>query len=402
MGYGYTALADLPAARRAFIQAFEDGVVGGNFYAAIYGPISLIVIAIMRAQLKDALQLCEINIDRFNRLVAGQSFPAMGALYILKGGILLEENRLAEAEQALTLGLSLERWTGEFRALTKGYSALARLRSLQGDSTGMLESLRYLEETRREGAFYAQALRYCLLVHDPAANKTSLEEAHLWVTQATVRFDNLPDVTGVDPVSEIYFQAYLKAAHILTRLAVRNPGAYSLLDVHNYLARQEKFASAYGLDGWLVEIWLVRALMYQVEGRTKDALHMIQAALSASAPRGYFRIFLDESDLLHPLLESVEPGLKDTDLSAFVKRLLEAMPRKSAQGKTRLVDEETLSDRELEVLRLLTTGQSYKEIGQKLFLSLNTVQFHVKSIYRKLSVNRRVQAIEKAQELNLI
>jgi LuxR family maltose regulon positive regulatory protein len=222
------------------------------------------------------------------------------------------------------------------------------------------------------------------------------------VAQAGVRFNTLPDITGIDPVSEIHFQAYLSAARILTRLAVRNPQAYSLLEVHNYLARQERFADTHELVGWLVEIWIVRALMYQVEGRAKDAHHMIQAALSVSAQRGYFRIFLDESDLLRPLLESVEPRLKDNDLSAFVRRLLEAMPGESVKGKTDLVDKETLSDRVLEVLGLLAAGQSYKEVGQQLFLSLNTVQFHIKGIYRKLSVNKRMQAIEKAREKKLI
>jgi LuxR family maltose regulon positive regulatory protein len=326
----------------------------------------------------------------------------MGALYILKGSILLEENRLAEAEQVLTQGLSLERWTGEFRAHMKGYSALARLRSVQHDLMGMRESLKFLEETRPEGILYAQALRHRLSIQDWAASKTNLEEAHLWVTQEEVRFDEIPDITGVDLVSEIYFQAYLNAAHILTRLALRNPQAYSLLGVHNYLARQERFANTNELVGWLVEIWIVRALLYQVEGRTVDAHQMIQAALSASVTRGYFRIFLDECDLMRSLLESVEPRLKDNNLSAFVKRLLEAMPGESTKSKTKLVDEEKLSDRELEVLLLLADGQSYKEIGQQLFLSLNTVQFHIKSIYRKLSVNKRVQAIEKAREMNLI
>jgi ATP/maltotriose-dependent transcriptional regulator MalT len=402
IGYGHSALVDLPAAERAFQQAFEDGVAGGNFYAAIYGPISLIVIATMKGQLKDALQLCETNVGRFNQLLAGLSFPPMGALYILKGSILLEQNRLAEAEQALIQGLSLERWTGEFRAHMKGYSALARLRSIQRDATGMLQSLEFLQETRPEGVLYAQALRHRLSVRDWAANRTGLEEAHLWVMQAAVRFNNLSDTTGIDPVSEIYFQAYLSAAHILTRLAARNPQAYPLLDVHKYLARQEKFAQAHELFGWLIEIWIVRALMYQVEGKAEDARHMIQAALSASAPRGYFRIFLDEGDLMRPLLESVEPRLKDSDLSAFVKRLLEAMPGETAKDKTKLADEEKLSDRELEVLGLLAAGHSYKEIGQKLYLSLNTVQFHVKNIYSKLLVNKRVQAIEKAREMKLI
>ena len=61
-----------------------------------------------------------------------------------------------------------------------------------------------------------------------------------------------------------------------------------------------------------------------------------------------------------------------------------------------------LSERELEVLRNLARGLSYEEIGKQLFLSLNTIQFHVKSIYRKLLVNKRVHAIEKAREMSLI
>jgi len=279
---------------------------------------------------------------------------------------------------------------------------LALLRSIQGDWTGMLESLKMLEEMRPETAIYAQALRRRLSIQDWAANKTSLEEAHLWLVQAAVRFDSVPDITGVDPVSRISFQAHLSAAHILTRLALRNPQAYSLRDVHKYLARQESFAETHELVGWLVEIWIIRALMYHVEGKADEARHMIQTALPAAERGGYFQIFLDEGDLMRPLLESAEARLKDNDLSAFVNRLLAAMPEAYAKDKTYLLGEERLSDRELDVLRLLAAGQTYKEIGQQLFLSLNTVQFHIKSIYGKLSVNRRVQAIEKAREKNLI
>ena len=129
---------------------------------------------------------------------------------------------------------------------------------------------------------------------------------------------------------------------------------------------------------------------------------MIQTALRAGEPGGYFQIFLDEADLMRPLLEWAEARLKDNDLVAFVKGLLEEMSGESTKGKTSMVDEEKLSDRELDVLRLLATGQTYNEIGQQLFLSLNTVQFHIKSIYGKLAVNRRVQAIEKARAKKLI
>lgn len=402
IGYGYLALADLPAAEKAYQQAFEDGVAGGNFYAAVYGQIDLIVIAIMKGQLKDALEVCKTNIDRFNRLLAGQRFPPIGDLYSLMGALLLEENRLAEAQQALTQGVSLIRLTGEYEARMRVYSALARLCSIQGDWSGMLDSIKILEANWQEGAIYAQALRHRWSVHDPAANQTRLEEAHHWVAQEGVRFSALPDINSVDLVNRIHFQTCLSAAHILARLAARNTQAYSLLDVHKYFARQEKFAEAHELFGWLIEIWIVRALMYHVEKKSEDAHRMIQLALRASTPRGYFRIFLDEADLMRPLLESVEPRLKDNNLAAFVKRLLEAMPGESVKIKPALAHEEILSDRELEVLSLLAAGQSYKEIGQQLFLSLNTVQFHIKNIYGKLLVNKRMQAIEKAREMQLI
>lgn len=400
IGNGYAMLADLPEAEKAYKQTLEDGVSGGNFYAAVYGPINLALIALAKGGLKNAMQLCETNIARFNQLLAGRRFPPIGALHILKGCILLEENRLAEAEQELTQGLSLIRWTGEFRAHLKGFSTLARLRFIQGDKAGMQESLKLLEETRPECIPYAQALRHRWSLSDLRAGNTVLEEARRWAE--TVQFDSLPDINGVDPLSEIRFRTSLSAAHILARSAARDPQAYPLTDAHAYLACQEKFAETHALTGWRIEIWIARALMFQAGEKAGDAQRMIQSALEAAAPLGFFRLFPDEGWFLRPLLESTLRGLKDPDLAAYVKRLLEAMPGESAKVKAAPKEEESLSERELDVLRLLADGRSYKEIGQKLFLSLNTVQFHVKSIYRKLSVNKRMQAIEKAREMELI
>jgi ATP/maltotriose-dependent transcriptional regulator MalT len=402
IGYGYMRLGDLPSAEKAYKQVVEDGVAGGNWYAAIYGQMALILIKINKGDLKEALQLCDANIERFNRYVAGQRFPPIGELYSMEGGILLEQNRLAEAEQALTQGLSLVHFTREQHARLRCYSALSRLRFVQGDWEGMLENTKVLEESWSQFAFYAQALRHRLSTRQPSANQGSLDEARSWVKRHVGRFEDLPDFASVDPVSEIYFHVRLNVAHILTRLAARNPKDFSLLEVHKQLARHEKLAESHGLLGWLIEIWILRALMYHVEGKAEDARRVIQLALSASASRGYLRIVLDEADLMCSLLESVLPHLKDEDFSAFVKRLLDAMPGGLSKGIANIVEEQTLSDREIDVLSLLAAGQSYKEIGQKLFLSLNTVQFHVKSIYRKLLVNKRVQAIERGRETNLI
>ena len=401
IGYGYMRLGDLPSAEKAYQQVVEDGVAGGNWYAAVYGQMALISLQMNKGELKQALQSADANIERFNHFVAGQRFPPIGELYSMQGGILLEENRLAEAEQALMQGLSLVHLTRENHAHLRCYSALARLRVVQGDWAGMLENVRALEESWPQAAFYAQALRHRLSTREPSADQSTIDAARSWITQVG-RFKDLPDFTNVDPVSEIYFRARLSVAHILTRLARRNPKDFSLLEVQDQLIRHEKLAESHGFLGWLIEIWIVRALMLHVEGKAEDARRVIQLALGASAPRGYFRIFLDEADLMCALLESLLPHLKDTDLVAFAKRLLDAMPGGAARDKASSADEQALSDRELEVLRLLAVGQSYKEVGQHLFLSLNTVQFHVKSIYRKLLVNKRGHAILKARGMKLI
>jgi len=402
IGYGYMRLGDFSSARKAYQQVVDDGIAGGNWYAAVYGQMASIMLKINQGELKEAMQLCNENIERFNRFLAGQRFPPIGELYNIQGGILLEENRLAEAEQALAQGLSLIHLSRELQARLRCYSALARLRFIQGDREGMLEYINILEKGGQQTAFYAQSLHHRLSVREPFVNQTSLDAARSWAAQSMGRFDDLPDVASMDPLSEIYFHTRLNAVHILTRLAARNPKDFSLWELHNPLARHEKLAEAHELVGWLIEIWIARALMNQAEGKTEDAYSMIEKALGAAAPRGYFRIFLDEGELMHALLGSVAPRIKDSEVSAYAKRLLEALPGPFGKVKTEAANEEILSEREVEVLRLLAAGESYKEIGQKLFLSLNTVQFHVKSIYRKLLVNKRIQAVEKARKMNLV
>lgn len=401
MGYGYLRLGDLGSAEKAYQQVVADGVAGGNWYAAIYGQMSLIAMEINKGELKQALQMCDANVERFNRLLAGQRFPPIGELHSIQGSILLQQNRVAEAEQALLQGLSLVQFTTEQYARLRCYSNLSRLRLLQGDYDGMLQNINALEGKWPQSAVYAQALRHSLSTRHPVMNQSNLDAAVSWVKQMG-KFEDLPDVVSVDPVSDIHFHTRLNVGHLLARLAARNPKEFSLVQVHEQMVRHEKLAEVHGMLGWLIEIWVLRALLYHVEAKAEEAQRILETALDVAAPRGYLRIFLDEADLICPPLESLLPHLKDKDLFVFAKGLLDAMPGETAKDEASIVVERTLSDRELDVLRLLVAGESYKEMGQKLFLSLNTVQFHVKSIYRKLLVNKRVQAIEKAREMKLV
>jgi LuxR family maltose regulon positive regulatory protein len=92
---------------------------------------------------------------------------------------------------------------------------------------------------------------------------------------------------------------------------------------------------------------------------------------------------------------------------AYAGRLLTAMEvdaeKKRQPGAAALASMgEPLSERELEVLRLLTTHLSSTDIAGELTISVNTVRTHIKSVYSKLDVHSREEAVQKAEKLNLL
>jgi LuxR family maltose regulon positive regulatory protein len=402
IGYGYQALADLEAASLAFKQALEDGLSGGNFYAAIYGPIGQARNALLQGQMREALQLCDTNIKRFNQILAGHYFPPIGALHILKGSILLEHDRLVEAEQPLTEGLDLIRLTGETMSHREGYRALAHMRAIQGDRLAMSEAVKALEATFPEGALHAQALRHRLSTRHWPDDPEVQKDANIWLAHSGIEFSELAVIDSLDPTSTDDFECNLNMAHVLARLAKGKPGVYPIEGVHAYLRRQAEFAATHGIVSWVVAVAIGRTLLYQAAGKQMEALETLEGALTAAARTGLFRSFVDEGEPLQALLTQLRPHLTDEALIVYARRLLEASSGEPAKSATEATHEVLFSQRELEVLQHLARGLSYEEIGRQLFVSLNTIQFHVKNIYHKLLVNKRVQAIEKAREMHLI
>jgi LuxR family maltose regulon positive regulatory protein len=129
-------------------------------------------------------------------------------------------------------------------------------------------------------------------------------------------------------------------------------------------------------------------------------------------PEDHVRVFLDAGEPIKSLLADLNVSIEKRSSaqrgywSQFVGHLLEAfagpgtkLPVKSGQIQNLV---EPLSDRELEVLRLLAAGKKNQEIADALFVVLGTVKAHINSIYRKLEVSTRVQAVTRARELGLL
>jgi LuxR family maltose regulon positive regulatory protein len=137
-----------------------------------------------------------------------------------------------------------------------------------------------------------------------------------------------------------------------------------------------------------------------------QALRVLGRALSVGEPEGYVRTFVDEGEAMAELLRQAESrGIAaeyvNKLLGAFEVaehgRLEESATRSEAQPLT-----EPLSARELEVLRLLNTSLSSTEMADELVVSVNTVRTHIRSIYGKLAVHSRYEAVARAKELDLI
>ena len=149
-----------------------------------------------------------------------------------------------------------------------------------------------------------------------------------------------------------------------------------------------------GRIGSVIEILVQQALAHEAQGDTASALKSLEHALTLAEPEGYLRIFVDEGEPMAVLLRKM--GKRP-----YITQLLAAFPTTPAHPLTSsLLD--PLSGREIEILTLIAAGKKNKEIAAELFISNNTVLYHTKNLYSKLGVNKRTQAVAKAQELGLI
>ncbi len=121
-----------------------------------------------------------------------------------------------------------------------------------------------------------------------------------------------------------------------------------------------------------------------------DDKHVFQS-LRAGA-YGYLSKNIFPSKLLKAITE-VEGGGAPMDAS-IARRVVSSF-------SNRLKSLPRLSEREQDVLQLLCEGQSYKTMAEKLFVSPNTIRFHLKNIYKKLEVNSRHEAVIKASRVGM-
>jgi len=352
-------------------------------------PVAIALLArlrILEGRLHEAAELCR----KYQAVVAERGrwrFYLAGNLNFILGEVLREWNELEDAEREVREGLQINEPWQVPQGMIVGCLALARVQQARGDLDGASHTLAEAERWvagRTITPDLANELRALRVYLDVV--RGDLAGAEAWAEQ-------LPMVHLPDFLRELDF---ILVARI--RLA---QGKY--LEAQRLLEQLARQAQAGKRVSRQMKITLLWARALWAQGQVPEALERLETCLKLAEPEGFVRMFLDEGEpvreLLSGYLSSASPGHR-----SYAKRLLEAFSG-AAPGSSRpalpgdLV--EPLTERELEVLRLICTGCSNQEIAEKLVITLNTVKRHNNSLFGKLGVTNRSQAIVRARQLGL-
>ncbi|MDN5863170.1 MAG: LuxR C-terminal-related transcriptional regulator, partial [Salinisphaera sp.] len=397
LSYRFTHIAQFERARdlQTWARKFHDRTVGP--FSSVYG----LCFAGMAAAGQGALDIAAAHFQEAleqARAGAGRHSHAARLAAALWGQIQYEHNELEEAEHLLeeSRALGAEGGVVDFSLAT--YVTLARLRAVAGDPAGAHELL-------DEGLETAHRLRF-----ERLAAALDAERVRLYLQEGAIqRAERVVSPEGED--DECSGVAGIHALVCEYRGLARARIEYTRGDAAAAVARLRKLvAHAHANGRWLAETTL-RLPLARALGELGDhdaARTALVAALEAGARQGLVRGFLDEN-LLPMLIRLRDTVRRDGSVNLLsnvaerhLYRLIAAAdtvaePRVPAAGARRLV--EPLTQRELEIVHLLARGCSNKEIARTLGITVNTVKWHLKSLYSKLCVSRRTQAVAEVQRL---
>jgi len=366
-------------AAKNFLRASEKAQSAGVLHLAVHARCSAAQVLIDLGRLNLAEQACRTAID----LAEGQRFPPLGVALSILGGIALERNDLASAEQLLNEGIALSSQRMLLIHVIAGMASYVHLTVCQGNTAEFLNAIdevnAILEEYDEEydvDRFYLVAAAHQARMHIFLADRQAVDQ---WAKayQAS-RSDSPFEYAELTLVRYLLMSGDYEAVP-----AILQP----LLDA----ARHEgRFRAS-------MEIKLLFSRYCQDKGDIPTALKWLSEALEIAAPEGFIRIFLDEAPVLEllPQVRETAPDLVDAILGQ----------QKSPDDVERPAQPqlpEPLTEQELNILALIVGGKTNQQIADELVVTLGTVKWHVHNILQKLGVNNRTQATIRAQELGLL
>jgi LuxR family maltose regulon positive regulatory protein len=345
-------------------------------------------IRIAQGRLRDAMRTYERGL----RLATEHGAPALRGAADMHTGmseLFRERNDLETAAQHLLVSRELGEENGLSQNPYRSRVTAARIRQAQGDPDGALE---LLEEAER---LYASDF-------SPDVRPVAAVKARVWIAQGKLSaawgWARENGVTAADELSYLHEFEHATLARLLLAQGTTDRSDHGIGDAIELTERLLAAADDGGRQGSAIDILVVQALARQARGDAAGALTSLARAVALAEPEGYFRVFIDEGP---PMAALLKLAAKPRNASSYVRRLLAAVVTAEGRATAEQPLIEPLSERELEVLRLLGSELGGPDIARELVVSPNTVRTHTKSIYAKLGVNSRRAAVRRAAELGL-
>jgi len=379
----------LSGAAQVFAEAVALSRDAADSHVSVMVLCRLATLQIWQGQLNRAAMTCQkaLSLTKEYARREGRQLPTAGYAHIQMSRVLSERNDLEAAHWHARRGIELSQRWGQADILEFGYLHLARILYRQQ----ALESL--LEVTREINQIISTLPTWF------APTVTEVEVMyHLASGDAEGAFRFVQE-QGVGTFESISLDRYYPFFTFVRLLTIQGKDDPSRLDeALELLARLLSTAEETGATGYVIESLVLQAMALQAKGERDQALIALERALSLAEPECYVRTFVDEGAPMGELLR--EPAVKGI-APQYVSKLLSALETTSPYPHTPTLIE-PLSERELEVLRLLATSLPTAEIANELFITVNTLRTHTKNIYGKLDVHSRREAVAHAQELGLL
>jgi len=410
-GYAHQALNTPEEAKKTFEEARPLALQSGLFFGMVEATFHLARLAFSQGRLTDCLDICQSGQAEFTILSnqSGLILPALGSLEVAEGCVLLEQDHMDEAEQKLLHGIDRMGWGMNPYYLMTAFLALARVYEIQGRLDDSISCFDRLDTLWPDFQLITQGFRVLIRLRSNPEEVSALEAGRDWLHFYRAALgDSLP-IFGLGPVgaAEAYYQANLNWMRL--QILLDQPQA-----VQPYLDSHLRLAQDKGLVGREIELTLIQAQMFHQQGQTGTALTTLYQAIALSRPQGFVRVF-DQSPILDGLIHfAVQQG----NSSDYLRSVLSAIRRSrrwesgvtSSTTPQRNIYEdvpgqelvEQLSQREIEVLKMIATGATNQVIAERFVITIGTVKSHIHHIFSKLNARTRTEAVSQARKLGLM
>jgi LuxR family maltose regulon positive regulatory protein len=246
----------------------------------------------------------------------------------------------------------------------------------------------------------------------------SAMKARIWITQSkltkAMEWVKGQDLTVDDDLSFLREFEHITLARLLLAQYQKERREDTIYACLRLLDRLLDAAEKGNRMGIVIEILIVQSLAHQAQRNIDSALASLERALTLAEPEGYIRIFVIEGKPVAELLARIQANEETHRVKEFISKLYAAFDlqkefisfsgttakyKRPSESSQHLI--EPLSERELEILKLLRSELSGPEIARDRMVSLSTIRTHTQRIFAKLGVNNRRAAVRRAEELDL-